>query len=110
MKEYQEMLGQALKGIREDKGYVQDKMAELLGVSLRYYQDLESGKKLLGTRLLCKLIYDLKINPDIVFAIPHEPNTNEYQNLMHLLRLCTPEQIHVISVHAQAFMEYASKQ
>ena len=49
-------LGRFLAGLRQERGWTQDDLAELLGISRRYIYEIESGKPNLYTNRLFSLL------------------------------------------------------
>jgi transcriptional regulator with XRE-family HTH domain len=47
--------GKNLVKIRQQKGFTQEKTAEKMGISLKYYQMLEAGSRSPTFRTLCKM-------------------------------------------------------
>lgn len=51
---------------RNKKGYTQSAVAEMLGMSLRWYQRIEKGENLPGTENFIKLLILPEVNVDVL--------------------------------------------
>ncbi len=72
-KEYLKALANNIKAKRNNKGFSQEKTAWLSGISYKFFQDIEGGKKDLTTYNLWKLCMALDISPnDILPSIREE--------------------------------------
>ena len=52
-----------IKNYREKKGYTQEQVARLLGITLRYYQNIEQGKQKPNIIIGLNLAIILKVDP-----------------------------------------------
>ena len=67
-------LGSQLYNARSALGYSQAKTAELAGISERWYQALESGKRTPSGEVLLKLVFVLHIDVNVFYnAVGLEP-------------------------------------
>lgn len=57
-----EKLSQLLRDKRYERNITQEQAAELLDVSTRWYQKMESGESLPGFKTVCKMAKELQIN------------------------------------------------
>lgn len=60
-----------LKRVRLERGYTQEKFAEIAGISANYLSRLESRKsmKMPSDHMLCWLAYCLDVEPDVLTRI-----------------------------------------
>lgn len=58
----QKKLSEVLRSKRHEKNLTQEKAAELLALSARHYQELESGRALPGFKTVCKISKAYGIN------------------------------------------------
>jgi len=66
-KKVAKILGQNLAKIRYDKELTQPKVAEMMGVSVRYYQKLEAGESCASIPFVLELKKKLKVSWDDIF-------------------------------------------
>ena len=70
------VIGQRIKGIRKQKKYTQEKLAENLDVSTVYISQIENGKTKLSLEMLINISYLLETEPGF-FITGTAINTNE---------------------------------
>lgn len=63
-----EIFGAVLKAARQKAGLTVEDLAERIGVTERYIYRLENNGKTLGYAVLCRLIRELAISPDLLFT------------------------------------------
>lgn len=59
--------GQRLRNLRRDKGYSQEKLAELAGLHRTYISDVERGERNVGLDNIWRLSNALHVNPSVFF-------------------------------------------
>ncbi len=62
--------GENLKSLRNARGFSQEEMAHLTGLSRSYYAELETGKRNVSLLNVSKILRVLKTNPDTLVPIP----------------------------------------
>lgn len=66
----QEQVGRRVAELRIERSLTQAKLAELVGVSIRYLQSIEGGQENLGLETIAKLANVLKLLPIRFFEPP----------------------------------------
>lgn len=64
-----DVLGSAIKAARKEKGFTQAKLADKLGISLRYLKSIENSGRKPSYDLLARTVRELDISTDTVFHI-----------------------------------------
>ncbi len=72
-------LGKKIKAIRLDKGYTQEKLAEMADISQKALSSIEIGENFVTAETLDKLLYALEINAEDIF------NTNKFKEPWELI-------------------------
>ncbi len=62
------LFSERLRGYRIKKCYTQEQLSELAGISYKYYQELESGKKVPSAIILVHLSEALDVSLDDLFS------------------------------------------
>lgn len=65
-KELNVQIGQRIRRAREERGYTQEKLAELVGVSVQYTSDLERGKVGASVATIVRLCRALEVSSDFL--------------------------------------------
>lgn len=66
---YNELIGERIKNLRNDKGLSREKFAEIAKLSPRFLSDIESGKKSMSIESLMKICLAFNVSADyIVFG------------------------------------------
>ncbi len=65
-KDYRIKLGEAIKEIREDRGYSQDELAEIMQINRSTISKIENGKFAFSVDYLAKLGWHLKFDIDLI--------------------------------------------
>lgn len=61
-----------LREIRKEKGKTQEQIARLLGISLRYYQDIETGRSVPNINIGLKLAKILQVDPFLLWLYDYK--------------------------------------
>ena len=61
---YDDKIGQRIQSLRKSKGYTQDTLAEKAGISSRFLNDVERGKKGMSSTTLAELAIALRTSAD----------------------------------------------
>lgn len=70
-----ELLGKRIKSLRRSKGYSQEKLAEIAGISPRYLSCIETGKENPTLDLFLRLAKGLQVDLYEIFQFEHEGDT-----------------------------------
>lgn len=68
-----------LKVIREDRGYTQKQIAEVLQTTRQYYNEYENGKREIPIRVYVKLSRFYKVSIDYLAGEVNEPSPKKEQ-------------------------------
>jgi len=96
LKQYIDIFPDIIKNERLSRGLTQAKMAELLDITVRHYQDLEHGRKKPGCVILYKLAHKVGVMPEKILALPNSSGEAQYNEVCYLLKLCTADQLSII--------------
>lgn len=58
-----ELFGRTLRGLREERGMTQEKLAHAAGLTTNFTSDLERGKKVPGLTTIIRLAFALGVPP-----------------------------------------------
>lgn len=75
-------LGIKIKRLRIERGYSQEKFAEVIGIATRTLCGIETGKNFLTADTLEKIIQTLKITPEELFAVSQNRPAEELKEEM----------------------------
>ena len=91
------LIGDRLKKARIEKGYTQEKLSEMINVSVAYLSRIETGKTHINLKRLNELCGILEISEAFILNGASN-NSSEYLNseLNTLLKDCTPEKKELI--------------
>ena len=105
-----EIFGMVLKSAREKAGITVETLAERVGVTDRYIYRLENNGKTPGYAVLCRLIRELAISPDLLFYPEKSVQDSEIETLLRKLATCDERAIEVAKVTIQSLIDTAPKQ
>lgn len=74
-------LGKKIKKMRIERGYTQDKLAELVDISQKALSSIELGENFVSAETLDKILSAFKITAEELFA------TNRYKDSQELLKM-----------------------
>lgn len=87
------LLGAKVKQLRKMQGYTQEKFAELIDITPRNLNRIESGENFVTSETLDKILQTLDISADILFSFEHLKDEkeiiNEIYNYINVIRLDT---------------------
>lgn len=90
-----EIFGAVLKSARQEAGFTVEALAERIGVTERYIYRLENNGKTPGYAVLCRLIRELAISPDLLFYPEKPTQDSEVDALIRKLATCDERAIMV---------------
>ena len=96
-------IGINLKRYRTVKGYTQEELAELAGVSVSYISQLENGLKTPSVSLIAKLSELLNLNGAMMLIGDGELQ-EDLKDLIQLLINKEPEDIHFIKKFSEFYL------
>lgn len=96
-----ENLGKRIAKRRKNVNIKQNALAEMLGISNNYLSSIERGKEKPSLEIIVKIFNILQVTPDYLLMGNMHSN-NVPQNISEGLRLCTDEDIALLS----AIMHY----
>ena len=105
-----EVFGAVLKATRQKAGLTVEDLAERVSVSDRYIYRLENDGKTPGYAVLCRLIRELSISPDLLFYPEKTVQDSEVETLLRKLAICDERAIEVAKATIQSLIDTASKQ
>ena len=65
------LLGEKVKRLRKMKGYTQEKFAEMINITPRNLNRIESGENFVTSETLDKIISTLNVPADVLFSYEH---------------------------------------
>ena len=105
-----EIFGMVLKAAREKAGITVETLAERVGVTDRYIYRLENNGKTPGYAVLCRLIWELAISPDLLFYPEKSTQDSEMETLLRKLATCDKRAIEVAKATIQSLINTSPKQ
>ncbi len=91
------LIGERLKKARTKKGYTQEKLSEMINVSIAYLSRIETGAAHINLKRLNELCGILEVSEAFILNGASD-NSNQYLNneLSSILKDCTPEKKELI--------------
>ena len=77
------LLGEKVKRLRKMKGFTQEKFAEMINITPRNLNRIESGENFVTADTLDKIISTLNVPADILFSYEHLKNEQEMVKEIH---------------------------
>ena len=71
------LLGKKVKRLRKMRGYTQEKFAELIDITPRNLNRIESGENFVTAETLDKILTTLNVSADILFSYEHLKDEKE---------------------------------
>lgn len=102
-----EIFGAVLKAARQEAGLTVEALAERVGVTDRYIYRLENNGKTPGYAVLCRLIRELAISPDLLFYPEKVTQDSEVDTLIRKLATCDTRSIEVAKATIQSLIATA---
>ena len=93
-----EKMGQKIKMARKEKGFTQEYLAELVGISNRTLNLMEKGKSGMTIETLIKFCNSLDVSPNYILSYKSEDN-----KLINTLECFTPYQKLIIGEFLSTF-------
>lgn len=100
-----EIFGMVLKAARQRAGLTVEVLAEKVGVTDRYIYRLENNGKTPGYVILCRLIRELAISPDLLFYPEKSTQDSEVETLLRKLEICDRRAIEVAKSTIQSLID-----
>lgn len=102
-------LSVVIKAAREKTGVTIETLAERTGITERYLYRIENEGKKPSYNVLCKLIRELSISPDLIFYPEKSFKDSEMENLIRMLYKCDKRSLEVVKATAKALIGTASE-
>lgn len=93
-----ELMGKKLQMARKEKGYTQEHLSELVGISNRTLNLMEKGKSRMKLETLIKFCNSLDVSPNYILSYKSNSNDEEIS-----LNRFTPEQQKIIKEFLDTF-------
>lgn len=97
-------LGKRIANRRQQAGLKQNVLAEKLGISNNYLSSIERGKEKPSLEILVRICTTLQVTPDYLL-LGNMYSNNVPQNISDGLRLCSREDLALLSVMMQHMVE-----
>ena len=81
-KDFKQLFGESMREARKKQDFTQKELAEIVGVSVGYWRDLEHGKYNVTWILWMKICAALGIDPDAMREIYAAPEVRETAKIM----------------------------
>ena len=105
-----EIFGAVLKVARQEAGLTVEALAERIGVTERYIYRLENNGKTPGYAVLCRLIRELAISPDLLFYPEKPTQDSEVDALIRKLATCDERALTVAKGTIQLLIDTMPKE
>ncbi|MDO5539155.1 MAG: helix-turn-helix domain-containing protein [Eubacteriales bacterium] len=87
------VISENLRYLREKRGYTQEKLAEMVGLSASHISKVESGQRRVGMKTYLHILNVLNVSPDeYVLCAMNEISENDAERLREILEDCTEEE------------------
>lgn len=85
-----QMISNNIKFLREKKGYTQEQLAEMTGLSVSHISKVEAGQRRVGMKTYINILQVLEVKPEdyVTYAIKEE-TPGYLQQLSSILEDCT---------------------
>ena len=100
-----EIFGAVLKSARQEAGLTVEALAERVGGTDRYIYRLENNGKTPGYAVLCRLIRELAISPELLFYPEKPAQDSEADTLIRKLATCDERAIEVAKATIQSLID-----
>ena len=107
MKDQPGTLGGVIKATREKAGITIEVLAEKAGITERYLYRIENEDKKPSFGVLCKLIRELSISPDLIFYPEKAFEDSEIENVTRMLYKCDERSLAVVKATVKALIDTA---
>lgn len=77
------LLGEKVKRLRKMRGYTQEKFAEMIDITPRNLNRIESGENFVSSDTLDKILSTLDVTAEILFSFEHLKDEQEMVREMH---------------------------
>lgn len=101
-------IGQRIAKRRNQAGLKQNLLAEMIGISNNYLSSIERGKEKPSLEILINICIALQVTPDYLL-MGNMYSNNVPQNIVDGLRLCTEDDLLLISAIMQYMVERRGK-
>jgi transcriptional regulator with XRE-family HTH domain len=101
-------LGSILKATRKSRKLTREKVAESVGISVRYLSALENEHKIPSLDLLYRLIRALGMSADAIFYPEIKSKSDELGQFMQMLSLCNQADLKIINATLTAILDNKS--
>lgn len=103
-------LGMFIRNGRLDQNLTQEQLAEKLDCNLSYLGNIERGKNTPSLRLFIGIMQILNLSAD-KFIYPDTDSSNDtYQQLLRILKQCTPKEQQILLENAHTLIENRGEQ
>ena len=91
-------VGQRIRRIRRAKGYSQEQLAEITGISVTHMSHIETGNTKLSMEVFYNIVNALECSADeLIFGIERNPVANIRSDIFFTLERCTKKELLIIS-------------
>ncbi len=98
-------LGSILKAARKSRKLTREKIAESVGISVRYLSAIENEHKIPSLDLLYRLVRTLGMSADTIFYPEIENKSNELVQFTRMLSLCDQMDLKIIKATLTAILD-----
>lgn len=89
MKDYSYSIAYDIKRAREERGFTQEELAELAGISHSHLSKVETGTRAIGMKTYVKILEALEVTPVLVSEVERtEKNTELLLRFICILKEC----------------------
>lgn len=103
------IMGMRIANRRKQLNIKQNVLAEMIGISNNYLSGIEGGKENPSLEVFIKLCNALQVTPDYLLMGSMHSN-NIHQNIYDGLRLCSEEDVKLVSDFLQLLIQRGSNQ
>lgn len=105
MSNAKDTLGATIRDARNSLELTQEHLAQRLGISKRYIIMLECSRKKPSYQLLCRIIRELNIMPDLIFYPEKPSKDSRIEDLVRMLHNCDERSMKIIRATVKAALD-----
>lgn len=89
-------IGKRIRYIRKSKKITQEKLAEMIDVSVPYISNIENGKVTASAEIIVRLTQALHTSSDTILCLETENNEEQAEPFAKLIKQCSKEETEYI--------------
>jgi len=100
-----ELIGNAIRKTRIERGLSQEELAEMVDITPTHMKHIESGHRLPSVEVLYQIVVALRMSLDSVFFPENAANSELYEKVVFQLGQCDEHQLEILYATVNAMLE-----